>query len=272
VVLRRFVEGGGDDLTLDGSPHVGDLLRSLADERDHEEDVRVVLADPVGDVLEQHRLAGLGRAHDQGALPLADRVDEVHEALREVLRVRLEVEQVDGVNRREVTEVRPAAGRIRIDAVDRVNAEQAPVLLALARGAHRPVDAIADPQPEAADLAGADVHVVRPGHQPVAAEEAVALVHDIEDAGAVVLPEPLGLTLEDPVHEVVASVGGNGLDIEVRRGGAQLGRAHLAELGRADLRTVGGAVQLLVVRHAGGALALRAPSGTAVPNARIGGV
>ena len=80
VVLGRLVEGRGDDLALDAAAHVGDLLRSLADERDHEQDLRVVGADAVGDLLEQHRLAGLRRADDQGALALADRVDQVDRA------------------------------------------------------------------------------------------------------------------------------------------------------------------------------------------------
>ena len=95
VVLGRLVEGGADDLALDRAAHVRDFLGPLADERDHQEDLRVVGADAVGDVLEEHRLAGLGRADDEGALALADRVDEVDQALAEVLGVRLEVDQLD---------------------------------------------------------------------------------------------------------------------------------------------------------------------------------
>ena len=49
VVLGRLVEGGGDDLALDRAAHVRDLLRPLADERDHEQDVGVVGGDAVGD-------------------------------------------------------------------------------------------------------------------------------------------------------------------------------------------------------------------------------
>ena len=42
VVLGRLVEGRADDLALDAPAHVGDFLGPLADERDHQEDVRVV--------------------------------------------------------------------------------------------------------------------------------------------------------------------------------------------------------------------------------------
>ena len=88
VVLGRLVERGADDLALDAAAHVRDFLGPLADEGDHQEDLRVVGADAVGDLLEEHRLAGLGRADDQGALALADRVDQVDQPLAQVLRDR----------------------------------------------------------------------------------------------------------------------------------------------------------------------------------------
>ena len=193
VVLGRLVEGGADDLAVNAAAHVRDLLGPLADEGDHEQDVRVVGADAVRDALEQHRLAGLGRAHDERALPLAERVDEVDQPLAEVLRIRLEVDQLDRVDRRQVVEERPAAGGVRVDAVDAVDADEAPELLALARRAHRAGDAVADAKAEPADLARGDVDVVVARQQAVAAHEAVALVHDVEDAEGVVEPGALGL-------------------------------------------------------------------------------
>ena len=65
----------------------------------------------------------------------------------------LEVDQDVRVDRRQVAEVRPARGRAGVDAVDRVDPEEAPVLLGLARGADGTRHAIADPQAEPADLA-----------------------------------------------------------------------------------------------------------------------
>ena len=144
VVLGRLVERRADDLALDAPAHVRDFLRPLADQGDHQEDVRVVGADAVGDVLEQHRLAGLGRADDQGALALADRVDEVDQALAQVLRVRLEVDQLVRVDRGQVPEDGATTGGLGIDAVDGVDPEHAPVLLRLAGGADGSGDAVAD--------------------------------------------------------------------------------------------------------------------------------
>ena len=161
-----------------------------------------------------------------------------------------------------------------IDAVDGVDAQHPPVLLALARSADGAADAIADAEPEATDLAGADVDVVGPGHEAVPAEEPVALVDDVEDAGHVGLPEPLGLDLEDRVDEVVAALDVGRLDLELLRRGAELGGAHVAQLGRADLRAfVDAAVELVDLGEAGGAAALGAAARTPVAGAlRIGSV
>ena len=232
-------------LTL--AAHVGDFLRPLADQGDHQEDVRVVRADAVGDVLEEHRLAGLRRADDQGALALADRVDEVDQPLAEVLRVALEVDQLVRVDRGQVAEDRPAAGRLDVDAVDRVDPEHAPVLLGLARGADGAADAVADPEAEAADLAGADVDVVRARQEAVAAHEAEALVDDVEDAGRVGVAGALGLALEDPLDEVVLALLGAGLELEVAADRAELGDAHLAEVGDVEVVPLAGGLELLLL-------------------------
>ena len=100
----------------------------------------------------------------------------------------------------------------------------------LARGADRAGDAVAGAQAEAADLARADVDVVRARQQAVAAQEAEAVVDDVEDAGGVVVAGALGLALEDAVDEVVLAVAGGGVELEVAADLAELGDAHLAEV------------------------------------------
>ena len=232
---------------LTAAAHVGDFLGPLADERDHQQDLGVVGADAVGDLLEEHRLAGLGRGDDQGALALAERVDQVDQALAEVLGVGLEVDQLDRVDRGQVVEERAAARRVGVDAVDAVDAEQAPVLLAVTRGADDAGDAIADAQAGAAHLAGRDVDVVRAGQQAVAAHEAVALVDDVEDAGRVDLAGVLGLTLEDLVDEIVLADAGRGIELELAPDLAELGDAHLAEVGDIEVVALARRLDLLLL-------------------------
>ena len=230
---------------LTDAAHVRDLLRTLADEGDHQEDVRVVGGDAVGDVLEEHRLAGLGRADDERPLALADRVDEVDQPLAEVLRVRLEVDQLVRVDRRQVAEVGPAAGDVAIDAVDRVDAEQAPVLLRLARRADGAGDAVADAQAEAAHLAGVDVDVLGAGQQAVAAHEAVALVDDVEDAGGVVETGVARSGAGGSGRPGRPCAVGSGVDLELAADLAQLGDAHLAEVADIEVVALAGSFELL---------------------------
>jgi SAM-dependent methyltransferase len=73
---RQRVDGGEDPL-LHRPAHVGDLFWPLADEHHHEVNVGVAGRDRGGDGLQDHRLARLGRGHDEGALAQADRGDEV---------------------------------------------------------------------------------------------------------------------------------------------------------------------------------------------------
>src|SRR6185436_13507475 len=183
----------------------------------------------------------------EGALALAERVDEVDQPLAEVLRVRLEVDQDVRVDRGQVAEDGAPAGGVGVDAVDRVDPEHAPVLLGLARGAHGACDAIADPQAEAADLARADIDVVGARQQAMTAQEAKALVDDVEDAVGVVVAGALGLALEDEVDELVLAVAAGGIDLELARHLAQLGDAHLAQVGDLEIVPLAGGLELLLL-------------------------
>ena len=100
-------------------------------------------------------------------------------------------------------EMRTATGGLGVDAVDRVDAHEAPVLLAALGRARDASDAVARAQPEASDMAGADVDVIRAGHEAAASHEAVAIVDDVEDAGDVLLAAALALALHDALDELL---------------------------------------------------------------------
>ena len=77
-----------DDLAAQHvAAHVGDLFGPLVDEQHHEVHLGVVALDRVHDLLEDRGLAGLRRRHDQAALALPDRRDQVDDAAGDLARV-----------------------------------------------------------------------------------------------------------------------------------------------------------------------------------------
>ena len=203
-----FVEGGGDDLGLDGALHFGHFLGTFVDEEDEESDVGVVGDDRVGDVLHQDRLAGLRRSDDQGALALADRGDHVDDAAREVLvaaHVALEHEMLVREERRQVLEQHAVLDALGRQAVDGVDAHECEVAFAVLGRADLAFDRVAGVKIEAADLGGRDVDVVRARKIGAvgAAKEAEAVGKHFERAVTEDLLAALGLLLENGEHELL---------------------------------------------------------------------
>ena len=84
VAGGRLVERRGHDFAAHRTLHLGHFLRTLVDQQHDQDNLGMVGGDRVRDVLHHHRLAGLGRRHDQAALALADRRDDVDDAAGQV--------------------------------------------------------------------------------------------------------------------------------------------------------------------------------------------
>src|SRR3546814_4660293 len=105
----------------------------------------VVSLDRPGDLFHDRGLARLRRRHDQAALALTDRRDEVDDPRRHVGRVvgPLEGELLVGEERGQVLEAAAVAGLLRVDAVDRVDPQQRGVLLVAQGGTAGADDVVA---------------------------------------------------------------------------------------------------------------------------------
>ena len=64
----------------------------------------MVFRDGVGDILNEHGLAGAGRGDDQAALPLADGSDQLHHPGRHILRAGLQFQLLHGIEGSQVIE------------------------------------------------------------------------------------------------------------------------------------------------------------------------
>src|SRR5207253_8328030 len=117
--------------------------------------------DRLHELLHAGRLARLRRRHDEAALALADRGDEVDDARRHVGGGAglLEPQLLVGEQRRQVLEPGPAAGQLGILAVDGVDAQQRRVLLVATRRTHGTGDVVTAAQAELPGLLDRDVAV-----------------------------------------------------------------------------------------------------------------
>src|SRR5439155_547086 len=160
----------------------------LVDQDHHQVALGVVPRDRVGDGLQHHRLAGLGRRDDQAALALADRRDQVDDPRRQLRPLGLQPQPVLGVQRRQLGEVRPAAAIAVVVAAPAVAAAATAALALLALLALLLVPAVALLLAVAALTALTAVSTVAAVALPVAAvPAAVALTPTLALARLLVL-------------------------------------------------------------------------------------
>jgi hypothetical protein len=171
------------------------------------------------DVLQDHRFAGLRRRHQQAALALADRRDQVDDAAGDVfgaVDVALEAQRLVRVQRRQVLKQDAVLRGFRRFAVDLVDLDQREVALAVFRGAHFALDRIAGVQVEAADLRRRDVDIV--GGRHVAgvwrAQEAEAVRQHFEGAVAKDLFTGFRALFQDREHQFLFAQTRRVVDIE----------------------------------------------------------
>ncbi len=220
VAHRRLVEGRGHNLALHRALHVGDFFRPLVDQKHDQIAFRMIVRDRVGDVLQQHGLAGARRRHDQRALAFADRRNDVDDAGREILLGRIlefHLQPLIGIERRQIVEIDLVAGFLGVLEIQRVDLEECEIALALFGAANMAVDGVAGAQSEAADLRGRDVNIVRP-RQVIRfrrAQEAEAVRQNLDNAFA----DNVGLArrelLEDAEHQLLLAHRRGVFDLEL---------------------------------------------------------
>ena len=217
VARGRLVEGGGDHLALHRALHVGHLFGTLVDQKHDQIAFRVIGGDRVGDVLEDHRLAGARLRHDQTALALAERRNDVDDAAGLVLARRLlglHLQPLVGIERRQIVEMDLVALLLRVVEIDGVDLEQSEIALALFRAPDLAFDRVAGAQSESADLRGRDVDVVGAGEiiRVGRAQEAEAVLQHLDHARAGDVDVTGGQLLQDREHELLLAHGARVLD------------------------------------------------------------
>ena len=117
--------------------------------------LRIVRGDRIGDLLHDHRLAGLGRRDDHPALTFAERCHEVDHTRRQDVRLGFQAKPFLRIERCQLVEVRTAAHLLRVATVDGVEPDKRVELLASLAFARLPDgagDRVALAQAMSADL------------------------------------------------------------------------------------------------------------------------
>ncbi len=225
-----LVEGGRDHLATHVALHVRHFLGALVDQKDNEDNLRVILGHRVGDVLQQDGLARLGRGDNQTALTEPDGVEEVDDAGGHLRAVVLQHQLPGRVEGGQVVEENPlpGLGAGRVDEVDPVHLLQGEEALAFPRLPNGAGDGVAGPQREAAHLARAHVDVVRAGLVVAvrAAQKAETIRQELQDAFGMDLELLVGDAGEERKRELLLLQPLGALDAGVVGHLRQLGNLH----------------------------------------------
>ena len=229
MAYGRLVEGRADDLALDRAHHVGDLLRPLVDQQDDEIDLRMTGGDGVGDVLQHHRLAGPRGRHDKPPLTLAERRDDIDDPGGDLPVGRildLEFQALFRIKRGQIVEIYAMMDLIGGAEVDGVDLEHGKVTLTVLGRPDPSLDRVPGPEPEAPDLAGRSVDIVRTGQviRLRRAEKAEAILQDFKGPAAGDRSVVVRQLLEDGEHHVLLAQAAGVLDPQLLGVSQQVGR------------------------------------------------
>ena len=203
MVLHRFVKGAADHFRIHRAIHIGDLFRSLADQYNHQVQVFVVGAHAIGYAFEDCRLTRFGRADNQTALSAPDGREQVDQPGGKQAGFCLQQDLLVGEDGNHLLEVGATLGLFRVQSVDSLHLEQTEILLRLFGWAHLPGHQIARAQAKAPNLALADIYVVRAGQQMFTAQEADAILYNIQNATAKNIPLLLCIGAQQAHNQVI---------------------------------------------------------------------
>jgi hypothetical protein len=226
VARGRLAEGRHRDVAAQAAAQLGGVLGAHVDRDQRDLGVGVVLDQRPGQLPEQRALAGARRRLDQDPLAPAERRVQLAGPHRR--RRAVEAQPLARRHRRAIVEVDPLRVLIGGATLDRLDAQQREVALALLGGADGAADDVAGAQPEAADLRRRHVDVVDARRElgVGVAQEAEAVGQHLEDALGVGLAAAIGVGLEHRQHQVGLAQLAGVVDAELLGGGAQLVLRH----------------------------------------------
>ncbi len=228
MARRRFVEGRGNHLALHRTLHVGHFFGAFVDQQNDQIAFRMIGRDRTRDVLQDHGFAGARLGGDQRALAHALRRHDVDDAAGLVFDrriVQFHLQPARRVERRQIVEMDLVLDRFGVFEIDGRDLQQRKIAFAVLRPTDRTFHRVTGAKPEAADLRGRNVDVVRPreivGFRGT--QEAEAILQRLHDALAHNLHIALGELFQDREQHVLLAHGRGILDFEFLGEGQKIG-------------------------------------------------
>jgi hypothetical protein len=114
---------------MHGALHVGYFFGAFVDEQDDQQHLGMVGGDTIGDGLQEHRLACTRRRHDEAALPLADRREEVDDAHGDVAIGGFQPQALIRVDGGQIIEEDASPDHLRVFEVNGLDAQERKIFL-----------------------------------------------------------------------------------------------------------------------------------------------
>ena len=228
VPHRGFVKGRRHNLAVHRALHVRHFFRPLVDQKHDQIAFRMIGGNRLGNVLQEHRLAGARRRDNQGALALADRRNDIDDARRQILSSRIlnfELQALVGIERGQVVEMDLVPGLLRVLEVDRVAFEQREIPFSLLGASDDALDRIAGSEPEPPDLRRGHVNVVWAWKIVGVgrSQEGESVLQNLDHALANNLNLDTGELLEDREHQLLLAHDRRIFDVVLLRKRQELG-------------------------------------------------
>ncbi|EAP77972.1 hypothetical protein ISM_06745 [Roseovarius nubinhibens ISM] len=220
VARGRFVKGRADHFALHRPLHIRHLFGTFVDQQNDEIAFGMVLLDACRDILQQNRLTGSRRCHDERPLPLTDRRDQVDDPGRAVLDRRVfdfHRQPLIGIERRQVVKGDLVTRLLGIFKVDLRHGGQRKIALILFRLLDLAFDRIAGAQRILADGFRRHINIIRPREIVCLgrAQEPEPVLQHLKHAIAINDPALFGPLFQNREHHLALAHGRSVLDLEL---------------------------------------------------------
>ncbi len=224
VPCRRFVKSGGDHFAVNRTLHIGHFFRTLIDEQNDKIDLGMIGGDRVGDILQEHGLAGPRRRDDETALALTDRRGNIHHPHRQIVRRTFQIEALLRVQGGEVVKEGLFAGHGRIFEVDLGDLEEGKVAFPLLRRTNLSGDGVTGAQVKTTNLRRRDINIVRAGEviRIGSTKKAEAVREDFKNPFAENCTILFGGSIEDTEDQILLAHPRGTLDLEFTANGDEV--------------------------------------------------